>query len=394
MTRFKSIDTKLFLTASLVATIVYVGSVMAADQTSTDAVMEMLLEKIEKRDELISDLRRRVEELERKSKAPPEISSRSPQESVTKDQSAAPTEPPPQPSQAEEVPPAKPGQFVVDEEAAERALDRTLVQSGVLLLSPGMLEVEPSLSYTRNESASPNFFTENDSTFVVDDVTRRDIIDADVNFRLGLPYDSQLEFRLPYRFVDESQVRELAGAPSAEQSESSSGLGDIRIGWAKTLLREQGWRPDLVGRIAWDTDSGDSSDNDVSLGGDFNELIASFSAVKRQDPLAFIGSLSYREALEKNDVKPGSDLTLSLGAALAASPETSLRFIFDQLFADEVEIDGRPISGSDDVIGSLTIGASSIIGRRTLLDVSANVGLNDSASDYSLRLSVGRRFGR
>jgi hypothetical protein len=51
--------------------------------------------------------------------------------------------------------PGAPGQFTVDESAAARALERTLVQEGVLLLALGEAEVDPSFTYTRRKNTFP-----------------------------------------------------------------------------------------------------------------------------------------------------------------------------------------------------------------------------------------------
>jgi hypothetical protein len=366
--------------------------VSAADAApSTDAAEAQLLKKVQERDAVIRDLQRRVEELERQTPKAPEQKAPAPA-------AARPAPPPPRPPE-EAVPPqearprpAAPGQFEVDEDAAERALERTLVQAGVLLLPLGVLEIEPSLAYTRAENQAPNFFTDNSGTFIATEKLRRNIYDADVQLRIGTWFDSQIELRVPYRYVDQSQVRELGFTPTEEQNQHGSALGDIRIGLAKTLVREGPWWPDLVGRLSWDSDTGDTTDNDVALGGGFNQIIAELSAVKRQDPLAFVGAFSYEKPFEKDDIKPGQQFRLALGVAMAASPETSLRFVLDQAFVDDLEVNNQKIDGSNQVVGTLTIGASSIVGRGTFLDVSGDVGLTDDAPDYSVRLSLSKRF--
>jgi hypothetical protein len=78
--------------------------------------------------------------------------------------------------------------------------------------------------------------------------------------------------------------------------------------------------------------------------------------------------------------------------ALAASPETSLRAIIDQTFVDEIKIADRVVNGSDQTVGILSLGASLLIGRSTLLDVSTDIGLTNEAPDYSVRISIGQRF--
>ena len=148
----------------------------------------------------------------------------------------------------------------------------------------------------------------------------------------------------------------------------------------------------LIGRVTWDTDSGETSDDGVSLGGGFHELQGSLTMTKRQDPLVFIGSASYGTTFEKDDINPGDQLGFSVGALLAASPETSLRVILNQTFVNELEVGDRAIGGSDQVFGTLNFGASSIIGRGKFLDLTAGIGLTDEAPDYSVGISVSFRL--
>jgi hypothetical protein len=187
-------------------------------------------------------------------------------------------------------------------------------------------------------------------------------------------------------------VTEVGFGARAETDSHGSGFGDISLGLAKTLLRERNWWPDLIGRVTWDSASGKSSDNGVSLGGRFNELQGSLTMVKRQDPLVFIGSASYGTTFERDNIKPGNQLGLAVGALLAASPETSLRVVLNQTFVNELEVNGRAISGSDQVIGTLNFGTSSIIGRGKFLDVTAGIGLTDDAPEYSIGIFVANRF--
>jgi len=114
--------------------------------------------------------------------------------------------------------------------------------------------------------------------------------------------------------------------------------------------------------------------------------------VKRQDPLVFVGSVSYEAALEEDDFDPGDALGFRLGAILAASPETSLRFLLDQRFVDDAEVGGQTIDGSDLTLATLEIGASSIIGRGLLLDIAVGAGLTEDAADYSVAISLPFRF--
>src|SRR5205807_8011700 len=78
-------------------------------------------------------------------------------------QAAPPPTPAPQapaPAPAAASPPA-PGQFEVSEEAAERALERTLVATGNLVVPQGFAEFEPLFSYARRESPALVLFNVN-----------------------------------------------------------------------------------------------------------------------------------------------------------------------------------------------------------------------------------------
>jgi hypothetical protein len=217
-------------------------------------------------------------------------------------------------------------------------------------------------------------------------------LSADLAVRLGLPWDAQFEIGLPYRWAEIETATNLGFAPITSSTESGSGLGDVRIGLAKTILREDLWLPDLVGRVTWDTDTGRPDDNGVSLSGDFHEIRGSLSAIKRQEPVVFIGGLSYQYSFEKGQIQPGPVFSMNLGGALALSPETSLRFFFSGAYQGETEVFGNRIAGSERTIGSFVIGGSTLLAPGVLLNTSLGIGLTDDADDFSLMFSLPIRF--
>jgi hypothetical protein len=107
-------------------------------------------------------------------------------------------------------------------------------------------------------------------------------------------------------------------------------------------MRERGWRPDVIGEVSWNTDTGETDDG-VELGSGFNEVAASITASKSQDPLVFVGGLSYSHAFEDDGIRPGDAFGFSLGTVLAASPETSLQFFLDNAFFMDTKVDGRDV---------------------------------------------------
>lgn len=281
------------------------------------------------------------------------------------------------------------GTFDVDEEAAQRALERTLTQSGALLLPPRMMTITPSVSYTRRETAEapvPMMITTGSGSFpaLVNVKNRRNEVAAHLGFKVGLPFETQLELDLPYTHVSQSLVTDFG----AESSASGKGSGDLTLGVAKTLLREQGWRPDLIGRLVYDAGNGKRQDGTVFLDGGFRSAQVELVALKRQDPLAFVGSAFYNRPFEKDQIRPGNTLGFSVAALLAASPATSLQMGFSQNFRKEIELNGVKSPGSKAAFGMFSVGASSILARDVMLNAQLGIGLGNEAPKYTFVISL------
>lgn len=297
-------------------------------------------------------------------------------------------------AEAREAPPPAPGAVEVDEEAAERALERTLVAGGALLLPPGQAEIDPSFTYARREDDARAALVDvgdGDLALTNPEVERNELTAA-LGIRVGLPWDSQVELSLPYNFVQQDEILDAGPVGRATRDGWGNGIGDLRVGLAKTVMREGVVRPDLIARVIYNTGLGKNDDNDIGLDGGFSAVTGQLVALKRQDPLAFVASGFYQKTFDDDDVNPGDQFGFNLGTFLAASPETSLRFQFQTTYIDEIERDGRTISDSDRVEGVFVVGASSVLGRGVLLDVAGGIGLTDEAPDYFISVSLPIRF--
>lgn len=404
MAEFRASFLRVSLTTGAALLALQLAAAPAEAQESTPSAAE-LQRQLRQRDQAIAVLRRRLDALEKRlaeteklakgavqmSPAPSTVAEPAPTPA------AAPTGPatgraPTPPAVAER--PAAPGQFTVDPLAAERALERVLVAAGALLLEPGQLEVDPSFSWQRAQSDGPIFFLDAGGNVVGVGAqkVRRDLYQAELAFRLGLPFDSQIEFSVPYNYVDQDVVSEQGRVPVAKRSASGNALGDISIGVAKTLLREEGWVPDLIGRLTWNTSSGEREDGGVGLPSGYDDLEVQLIALKRNDPLVFLVSGSYQYSFENGDVKPGQQFGLNFGTILATSPSTSLRAVFETTWGSETEIGGDKLKGSDFVSASLNLGASIVLAPRILFDVQGSLGLTDEASDFGIKVSLPIRF--
>lgn len=287
---------------------------------------------------------------------------------------------------------AAPGVVIVDKSIAERALERSLTRDGALLLPTGVYEIEPHISYVRQEDASPSFVMSGGNLIASETERNSDSLTAALLFRMGLPGDTQLEIGLPYRWRRYETVTNVNLSPLEAASQTGDGPADIQIAIAKALWREAAHSPDVIGRLTWDTDTGESSDNGVSLGGGFHELRAGLLFIRREDPVVFVGGLSYEHTFEKNAVIPGDTLVVNVGSYVALSPQTSLNFSLSMAYQDETKFDGSVLAGSERKIGILNIGGSTIIGRGSLLNLSLGVGLTEDADDLSVSLSLPMRF--
>lgn len=345
---------------------------------AADVQAQELHQKLQQRDQVILELLERVEILENELGIKP-ARTRSSVSSAEENNER----------QIENTSTAEiPGKIVVDDSTAARALERSLTRDGVLLLPSGVLEIETRLAYTRQEDATPGFVMSGGSVIASETERNSDSLTAALLWRLGLPADAQLEVGLPYRWRRTETVTSVGFTPVQTSTQYGNGLGDLRVTYAKTVSREDAHYPDVIGRLTWDTDSGELSDDGVPLGGGFHEVQAGLSFLRREDPVIFVGSIAYEYTFEESDIQPGASIAASLGSYIALSPQTSLSLQVAIAYEAETRIAGVAVDGSDRKFGSLIIGGSTLIGRSSLLNFSVGVGLTDDADDFSISVSV------
>jgi len=359
-----------------------IGIIDLAIAANEETVTKEQFEKaIAERDKIIIELLRRVEKLENQITGTPDVTTE-PQNIGSGDEL---------PRSADKTTP-KPGTLQVDELTAQRALERGLINDGKLLLGAGQMELVPGFAYQRFEFDMATAVQIGPDIFVGNTDTDLDTLDASLLFRHGLPWKAQFEASIPYRYVDNQSTTTVDGAIVSSDDRDGSGIGDLRLGLARTLLHEvEGW-PDMIGRITWDSSTGEKRDDGLPLGFGFDEVEASLTTVTSRDPMVFFGTFAYQYTFEENDVEPGDAYKLSLGTAVAVSPENSLTFSLNQNYYEELAINGHDIDGSDRLATSFNFGLSTILGPRTLLQLNAGIGLTEDAADYSFEISLPIRF--
>jgi len=256
-----------------------------------------------------------------------------------------------------------------DDEEMDRALERTLVRQGGLVLRAGTYEIEPQLSYAHWDKSRSAL---------------RRVTEAAVSFRAGLAWESQFQVRVPY-----AHVKTAAG--------SATDLGDIDFALSKQLTRDTGYWPGLIASLAWVSRTGrDGFDGGVPTGGGFNVVQAGLTGVKRHDPLVYYGGLSYASALSRQisgiKVEPGDTLGVRLGSILAASPDTSVNVGLNLGFVRTARLDGQRVPQSDTVLGTLQVGYGTILTRRLLLNVSGDFRVTGNVPNFRLTATLPIRF--
>ncbi|MDX1579477.1 MAG: hypothetical protein R3266_13405, partial [Gemmatimonadota bacterium] len=236
-------------------------------------------------------------------------------------------------------------------------LSQTLISEGGLLLPPGVLEVEPSMDYaffdTRRINVSGFSILPTLIVGVLEtEKVQTNFLDALATLRLGLPWRTQAEVRIPYRYVHQRTSTEVM-----DDTESDVGFGDLELGLSYQPVRERGWVPDVIlgvrGRLRTGDDIFDErpGSNPLPLGGGFNSVQGSVTAVKSFDPGVLFAGLRFEHVFDRDvklfstdpaetEIDPGYLIGYNLGLALSISPELAFSFRADQRFVTKTYFDG------------------------------------------------------
>lgn len=291
-----------------------------------------------------------------------------------------------------------------DQQLIRAAFERTLIDRGGLLMRPGTFEVEPSVSYAH--SSSENLVIDGFTIFpvlIVGDVfserRRRNTVTTTLTGRLGLPWNSQLEVRVPYVYEDDSRLT----GDGNEIRISDHGLGDIEVALSHELPRWFRAGPSFLGSLRWKSTTardpfGYDPEKEIPFGSGFQTLSASLTGVSVLDPVVFFGTLTYTEALSARKgedlIDPGDSLSLQLGVALALNLETSMSFAFEQAFTGRTRLNGAEVPGTYVNTGTLSVGLSRAFPSGRSFNASLAIGLSEDSPDVQLGFSMPMRPGR
>src|ERR687888_2045001 len=255
----------------------------------------------DERDALIQELRQRIEALEKERGEKPAP----PPPPATESAPRAPAAAPPPAGAGPRPPAAAPTPSASEEAGREdeggRALERTLVREGGLVLPRRVYEVESRFQYTYRATQGLNLVMVNGVARVAQQDVRRDELEGSLAVRAGLPASFQAEARLPY--VSLYQNRATGGALT--ESEHVSGWGDVELTVTKQLATQR--RGGLLGSLMFKPASGRDDFGRLSPGTGFPQLQATLNAVTREDPLVFFVSPSYTWIIRREKGGVGVD---------------------------------------------------------------------------------------
>jgi hypothetical protein len=257
-----------------------------------------------------------------------------------------------------------------EDDEMERALERTLVREGALVLPPWTFEVTPQFSYGHWDSVQDPFIRNSYST--------------GLSFRMGLPWQSQVTVSLPYVWNE-----------GRDPFPSSSGLGDAGVLLSKELLIDDGgWIPNLVGSVGWTSPT--------SRGTAFSPIpyVSGFqgglTASKRLDPVVVFLGASYFSSASRDiagtQSNPSDVVGLRMGGSLAISPATSITTGFNIAYLTNPHFTDFVVPNSNRVLSTVDVGFSTIVWARTLLNVTAQFGITGHVPDFRLITSLPIRF--
>jgi hypothetical protein len=285
-----------------------------------------------------------------------------------------------------------------DQQLIRAAFERTLIDRGGLLLPPGKLEFEPSLSYAH--SSSENLVIDGFTIFpvlvigdIVSERLRRDTMTASLSARLGLPWRSQLEVRLPWIAEDSSRLL----GDGEEIRIRDQGPGDFEIALSRDLPLLFGRGPQLLGSVRWKSTTardpfGLDEETQIPFGTGFQSLTASVTGVSVLDPAVFFSTLSYTHTYaatrDGNRIAPGRRYGLQMGMALALNLETSLSLGFEQSFSRRTRFNYEVVPGTYVNSGTLSLGLSRAFPSGRSFNTTLAIGMSEDSPDLQLAFST------
>lgn len=315
-----------------------------------------------------------------------------------------------------EVPPSP---LETERPKSEKPIDQLLLTRGAILLPKGVLQLEPSLNWTRlsSDRVAISGFTIFEAivigTITVDKVSRN-IYTAAITGRYGILDRLQIETTIPYLYRQDQEIIGVGTANERERTTDGNGLGDIvgSLVW-QALIGSEGV-PDVLLRLGGRTRTGTDSFEiptviedpgmsnkprltETPTGNGYYSVIPGFTLVWKSDPVVFYGGFNYsvnmaRTVAPFGRVDPGNNWEMVLGINLALSERVSVNMSFYDTQFNSTSINGKNQPGTSFNSGLLTLGTSLYITPKHVLLVTVGAGVTNESPDFSLTISLPSLF--
>lgn len=277
--------------------------------------------------------------------------------------------------------------------AAVRALERTLVELGGLLLPPGRFEIVPEASYAHSE----------DEAVLARNATlaraTRNVFTGSLTLRLGFPGRLQLEGEFPFVYAQQAVIAQQ-GTAAAAAAASQAGPGDLRLALTFQAYRSRGGAPDILLNGFWKPHTGrspfDQEPVEVPLGSGVEQFGGGISIAKALDPIVLLASVVASESVPRHIapgwLDPGASLGITTSAILAVSPETAISFGLAQLYGERVRLERVAIPGTSRTAAVFSVGLSQRVSRAGFLDFTLGIGLTRDVPRFQVSVAAPLQF--
>lgn len=264
-------------------------------------------------------------------------------------------------------------------EAAEDT-HKVFLRQSALLLEPGEISLDFSLSYARNQRV---LFGDN---YLID---RR--LGFSTMLNVGVTERLEAFIGVPFTWGQNT----LRTDTTARQS--TFGIGDITGGAKYLLHQETATIPDLIWSVGVRVPTGKHPyKGEVATGSGHFAITNQITAIKAVDPAVIFGGLSgtYHFANDFNGhtYQPGIELGYRVGVGLAFNDKLTLSSSVRSVYQSKREVDSALVAASAREPLNLDLGFTYIADKRLTLETSVGLGLNEDSTDTVVSFTVSKKF--
>lgn len=286
----------------------------------------------------------------------------------------------------------------------EEAFQRQLLDRGSLVLPAWSSVFETGL--TTVHSSTDNILIDGFTIFpvlvvgdIVSEQVRKETIQQNFSWRMGLPHNFQAEVSVPWSYLSSSRVM----ADDVEENFYDTGFGDLELGLTYQLINNHDVLPDSTLSLRWKTTTGEdpyefsNPENHIS-GSGFDALSFNYTAVTVSDPLAYYGGLFYTYNFPESkgdfgEIRLGNSAGYTVGASLAVNLRGSINVGFNQAWTSKTSIDGENIPGTELITSTFTLGLNYIVNNTYSINTALGIGLTADSPDFQFSFRVPIRAG-